>query len=111
MAAPRSAREPASRSGTFTQRGSCLEPECELRVLGHHLRRPGGVEDHLRMDGADAGKVADELLHLLGDLGAYRTGRSGQGEGDVDVFLLDLDVVDEAERDEVEPELRVDDLL
>ena len=88
-----------------------LEPERELGVVGHHLRRPGGVEDHLRVDRGDAGEVADELLHLLGDLGADRAGRGGQGEGDVDVLLLDVDVVDEAEGDEVEAELGVDDLL
>jgi metal-sulfur cluster biosynthetic enzyme len=31
------------------------EAKCELGVVGHHFRRPGGVEDHLRMDGGDAG--------------------------------------------------------
>ena len=29
---------------------SALEPERELGVLGHHLRGPGRVEDHLRVD-------------------------------------------------------------
>src|ERR1700756_143862 len=90
---------------------SLLEAEGELGVLGHHFRGPGGLEDHLRVDRGDTGEVADELLHLLGDLGADRAGGSGQGEGDVDVLLLDRDVVDEAEGDEVEAELGIDDLL
>ena len=64
----------------------CSEAERELGVLGHHLRGPGWVEDHLRVDRGDAGEVADELLHLFGDLGADRAGRRGQGEGDVDVL-------------------------
>ena len=34
-----------------------------------------------------------------------------QGEGDVDLLILDVDVVDEAERDEVEAQLGVDYLL
>ena len=57
------------------------------------------------------GRSPTNSLHLLGDLGADRAGGGGQGEGDVDVLFLDRDVVDEAERDEVEAELGVDDLL
>ena len=53
-------------------------------------------------------ELADELAHLLGDLGADRAGGGGQGEGDVDLVVLDLDVVDEAQGDEVEPQLGVD---
>jgi hypothetical protein len=64
------------------------------------------------VDSGDAVDVADELLHLLGDLRADRAGGGRQGEGDVDLgAVLDLDVVDEAEGDEVEPELGVDYLL
>ena len=71
----------------------------------------GGSKTIFGWTRGDAGEVADELAHLLGDLGADRAGRGGQGEGDVDVVVLDLDVVDEAEGDEVEAELGVDDLL
>jgi hypothetical protein len=63
------------------------------------------------MDRVYSLEVADELLHLLGDLGADWAGRGGQREGNVDVGALDLDVVDEAERNEVEAELGIDDLL
>ena len=64
-------------------RGCALVPERELGVLGHHLRGPGRVEDHLRVHLVDALQLADELPHLLGDLGADRAGGRGQGEGDV----------------------------
>ena len=40
-------------------------PERELRVLGHHLRGPGRIEDHLGMDLVDPLELADELPHLL----------------------------------------------
>ena len=63
------------------------------------------------MDGGDAGKIAYELLHLLGDLGADRAGGGGEGESDEDLLALDVDVVDEAEGDEVEPELGIDHLF
>src|SRR5215204_4353574 len=88
-----------------------LVPERELRVLGHHLRGPRRVEDHLRMDLVDALELPDELAHLLRDLRADRAGGRRQREGDVRLVALDLDVVDESERDEVEAELGVDYLL
>ena len=50
-------------------------------------------------------------LDLLGDLWADRAARIGEGEGDVDLGALDLHLVDEPERDEVEPQLGVDHLL
>ena len=50
----------------------------------------------------------DELLDLLGDLGADRAAGRGERERDVDVAAVDLDAVDEAELDEVEPELGID---
>src|SRR3712207_7905474 len=45
--------------------------------------------------------------HLLGDLRPDRAGRRGEREGDVDVAAVDLDAVDQAELDEVQPELGV----
>src|SRR5919109_926293 len=85
-----------------------LETQGELRVLGHHLRGPGWVEDHLRVDLLDPVEVAHELAHLLGDLGTDRTGGRREAEGDEHLVVLDLDVVDEAEGYEVEPQLGVD---
>ena len=69
------------------------------------------VEGHVRADLVDAGELADELLDLLGDLRADRAAGRGEGERDVDGAALDLDLVDEAELDEVEPELGIDDLV
>ena len=56
-------------------------------------------------------ELAHELAHLLRDLRADWVCRRGQGEGDVGLLTLDLDVVDEAEGDEVEAELGVDHFL
>src|SRR5262245_61124112 len=92
-------------------KGAGSVPESELRVLGHHLRGPRRVEDHLGVHLLDPVELADELAHLLRDLGADRAGRRRQGEGDEDLAVLHLDVVDEAERDEVEPQLGVDHLF
>jgi len=86
------------------------EAERELRVLGHPVRGPGRVEGHVRADLVDPGELADELLDLLRDLRADRAAGRGQGEGDVDGAAFDLDLVDEAELDEVESELGIDDL-
>src|SRR5204863_2318286 len=84
--------------------------ERELRVLGHLVRGPRRREDHRGDDLLDTVELAHELLHLLGDLRADRAGRRGEGEGDVDLAAVDGDVVDEAELDEVEPELGIDDV-
>ena len=56
--------------------------EGELRVLGHLVRGPRGREDHVRDDLVDARDLADELLHLLGDLRADRARGRRQREGD-----------------------------
>jgi hypothetical protein len=63
------------------------------------------------MDLLDPVELSDELAHLLGDLRADRAGRRRQREGDEGLLSLDLHVVDEAQGDEVEAELGVDDLL
>ena len=60
------------RSGNLYPVGAALVPERELRVLGHALRGPHRREDHLREDLLDSLDLADELLHLLGDLRADR---------------------------------------
>ena len=58
----------------------------------------------------DARELADELLHLLGDLRADRAGGGGQREGHVHGAAVDLDPVDQAELDEIESQLGVDDV-
>src|SRR3954453_9388076 len=86
------------------------EAEGELRVLAHPVRRPRRREDHARLHALDAIELADELLDLLGDLRADRAARRGEREGHVHVARVDLDPVDEAELDEVQPELGIDDV-
>src|SRR5215212_3292079 len=87
-----------------------LIPEGELRVLRHLVRGPGRREGHRRDDLLDAVELGDELDDLLGDLRPDRARGRGEGEGHVDTAAGDLDAVDEAELDEVEPQLRVDDV-
>src|SRR5205085_4080636 len=84
--------------------------ERELRVLGHLVRGPWRREHHRRDHLLDAGELADELLHLLGDLGADRAGGGGQRICDLDAAAVDLDAVDQAELDEIQPQLGVDHL-
>src|SRR6185436_18550468 len=62
-------------SGSRRSSGSGLVAEGELRVLGHHLRGPRRVEDELRVDLVHTFEIADELAHLLRDLGANRAAR------------------------------------
>ena len=69
-----------------------------------------GVKVIFGMHGVDAVELADELLHLLGDLRADRAARRGEREVDEDVAALDLHLVDQPELHEVEPELGVDDV-
>src|SRR4051794_1030354 len=60
------------------------------------------------MDLLDAFELGDVLANLIGDLGADRAAWRGEREGHVDLGLLDLVLVDQAEVDEVQPELWVD---
>src|SRR3954453_3838160 len=88
--------------------GFWLEAEGELCLFAHELRRPRRGEHHLGEHPLYLGHLTHELLHLLGDLRADRAARRGEREGDVDVAALHLDVVDQAELDEVETQLGVD---
>src|SRR4051812_34793988 len=97
-------------TASAAEAASPSEAERELRVLAHPVRRPRRREDHARLHALDAVQLADELLDLLGDLRADRAARRGEREGHVDIARVDLDPVDEAELDEVQPELGIDDV-
>ena len=87
------------------------EAEGELRVLAHLVRRPRRREDHrARSTCSTPSSSPTNSSHLLGDLRTDRARRRGQRERDVDVAAVDLDPVDEPELDEVQAELRVDDV-
>src|SRR5674476_323608 len=68
-------------------------PEGLLRLVTHHLGRP-------RRCVADA--------HLDGDVLAQRAGRRRRGDHDGSHPAVDLEAVDEAEGDDVDPELGID---
>src|SRR4051794_25926548 len=91
-------------------RRAALEAQRELRVLGHLVRGPRRRERHVGADLLDAVELAHELLDLLRDLGADRAAGRGERERHVDGGAVDLDVVDQAELDEVQAELGIDDL-
>ena len=101
-AAEAGAKSAAASTGSVAER--------ELRVLGHLVRGPRRREDHVGHDLLDALDLADELLHLLGDLRPDRARGGRQREGDGHRAAVDLDAVDEPELDEVEPQLGVDDV-
>src|SRR5688572_31480023 len=102
--ARRSRSSTPARSWTTDSGARPLVPERELGVLGHHLRGPGRVENHLREDVVNPVELAHVVAHLLRDLGADRAGRGRQAKGDVDLLPVDVDVVHETEGDEIEPE-------
>src|SRR3954462_5580317 len=85
-----------------------LVSEGELRVLGHLVRGPRRREDHRRDDLFDARELADELLHLLGDLRADRAGGGGQRVGDGHAAAVYLDPVDEPQFHEVQAQFGID---
>ena len=58
----------------------------------------------------DALELTHELLDLLGDLGADRTSGRSERERHGDLAPVDLDLIDEPQLDEVESQLRIDDV-
>jgi len=84
------------------------ETKRKLGVLAHSLRGPRWRERHRRLDLLDPVELADELLDLLRNLRPDRAARARQRIRDLDRPVVDLDVVDQTELDEVEPELGID---
>ena len=83
-----------------------LPEESELRVVGHPLRRPRRIPGELDLDLLDAGHRA-----VASRMSSSIIGPAGQP---IDVslwvtltFALDLDVVQQAELDDVHPELGI----
>ena len=75
-----------------------------LIISGDH----GGVKTISDSTVLTPSSFADELFDLLVDLRADRAARRGQRERHAHVAVVDLHPVDQAELDEVEPQLGVD---
>src|SRR5436309_8703789 len=86
------------------------EAEDELGVVGHPVRRPGGVERQLELDVLDALDLADGAVDVLRDQRAGGTAHGGQGVRDLRGRVLHRDLVEQAEVDDVHPELGILDL-
>src|ERR1700694_2597978 len=88
------------------------DPENILAFLARHgarvpRRRPGQVHLHI----AGAGEAGANPVDLALQHRTDGTAGAGQRHFDLDVVLVDVDVVDQAEVDDVEPDLGVDDHL
>jgi D-alanyl-D-alanine carboxypeptidase len=86
-------------------------PQLLARVLGDHVRRPRRREDELDVDGLDAGQGGEHQRALLVDDLGQRAAHAGEGHAHVDVPIALVQLVDQAEVDDVDPDLRVDDRL
>src|SRR5581483_12110559 len=83
--------------------------EHEARLVAHPVRRPRGLPDQVDIDHADTGNAGDRVLDLGRQFTGRRTVRRRQGHGDVDrAFVVDLDLVDQAELIDVGRNLRIE---
>lgn len=69
---------------------------------------PLGVPDHERLDARDALDGQNRGANALRDHALHRAAGRGQCMRDTHRVAVDRDVVDETERDDVEPDLRID---
>src|SRR5690606_6812502 len=88
---------------------ACL-PRGSQRPLSDHARVPAGIPHEARDHLADPWDVADRVHDPIGDDAFHGAAGRREGEGHVDVTVLDFDVVDEAEGHDVQANLRIDDL-
>src|SRR5581483_899668 len=84
------------------------EAEDELRVVGHQVRRPGRLPGQLDLDVLEVREPRrHDRVDVLLDHGPGRAPHRGQAVDHLDVRPVDLDVVEQAELDDVHPELGV----
>ena len=76
-------------------------------IFGHALRRPRRIVGQRHGDALDAGHVADVALDVAHHFGADRTADGRQRHGDVDGRALELEMIDQAEIDNIDGDLRV----
>src|SRR5437870_197744 len=77
------------------------EAEDELRVVGHPVRRPRRVERELQLDVLNTLDLADGAVDVLRDERAGGTAHRSQAVRDLGGRVVHLDVVEEAEVDDV----------
>src|SRR5215204_2623303 len=89
--------------------GAGLPAEEQLGGGAHHLGAPHRLECELGVHGLDTLYGERLRLDLLLDQIPNGAHRAGEAEGDVDMtpLVMHADVVDQAELDEVHPDLRV----
>src|SRR5450759_4377944 len=76
-------------------------------ALGHHFRHPSRLPDHLNGGTGDARDSQQSPLHRVRHAVAHRTAGSGEGHLDLDLAVLHVQSIDQAEIDEVDAELGV----
>jgi hypothetical protein len=92
--------------------GRSEDPKGRLRFVGHQLGAPGRAEHELGPDLPDPLDRGEEGSHLVLDQRPDRAAHRRERVLDIHVTVgLDRDVVDEPEVDDVDAELRVEDLF
>src|SRR6478672_7845147 len=87
------------------------DAQCRLGFVRHHLGAPRRTEHEFGTDLAEPLDRREERADLVLDQRPDRAAHRGEAVADVDVaVVLNVDLVDETEVDDVEPELRVIDL-
>src|SRR5450759_3953501 len=102
----------ARRAGEFSVAlGSRLPDAKDVLGLfaGHGARVPGGRPNQVNLDVAGPGPAGADPVYLALQHRPDGAARAGECHLDLDVVLVDVDVVDQAEVDEVQPDLGVDD--
>ena len=86
------------------------EAEFELCFFGHHLFVPWWIEGELHVAIEHFGKSFDLFLYIADDVACHGACRRGECHGDLDIaFVADPDIVDEAEIEDVDGDLGVED--
>src|SRR4029079_16445033 len=99
--------EPASQTPARAPRKRLAKAKNELGVLGHLVRGPRRVPGELGLDLFDLGHRPHDLFDVLLDQRAGRAAHRGQAVEHLHLRDAHLGVVEQAELDDVHPELRV----
>jgi len=81
------------------------------RPVAHPVRGPRWIPDQIYSYFLYSRKLSDSLFGPFGDARMKGTARGGHGHLDRDVAIFYLDLIDKAEIDDVDTNLRVEDML